>query len=144
MGTISKMVQHRMESFQQKQMKLDDLTQPEWHDIADFFCQSVIEYGTTEFKVPAVVKRQTDTTAATPSPTTFGELIQTLVNVPGQSQMTQLMSRPGTSQMCLCSEKPQAHSHISPLMPDAVPNSSQMEISKPVEHISVYPCIWCP
>jgi len=35
MGTISKMVQHRMESFWQKQMRLDELTQPGWGDIAD-------------------------------------------------------------------------------------------------------------
>ena len=35
MGTISKTVQHRMESFQQKQIRLDELTQPEWEDAAD-------------------------------------------------------------------------------------------------------------
>jgi len=32
MGTISKMVQHHMESFWQKQMRLDELTQPGWGD----------------------------------------------------------------------------------------------------------------
>jgi hypothetical protein len=37
MGTISKMVQQRMESFRQKQMKLDELTQPRWEDAADYF-----------------------------------------------------------------------------------------------------------
>jgi len=30
MGTISKMVQHRMESFRQRQMRFDKLTQPGW------------------------------------------------------------------------------------------------------------------
>jgi len=30
MGTISKMVQHRMESIRQRQMRLDELTQPGW------------------------------------------------------------------------------------------------------------------
>jgi len=30
MGTISKTVQHRLESFRKKQMKLDKLTQPCW------------------------------------------------------------------------------------------------------------------
>jgi len=36
MGTISKTVQHRMESFPQKQMRLDQLTQPGWGDAADY------------------------------------------------------------------------------------------------------------
>jgi hypothetical protein len=37
MGTITKMVQQRMESFRQKQMKLDELTQLLWEDAADYF-----------------------------------------------------------------------------------------------------------
>jgi len=37
MGTISKTVQHCMESFRQKQMRLDQLTQPGWGDAADYF-----------------------------------------------------------------------------------------------------------
>jgi len=37
MGTISKMVQHRMESFRQKLMRLDELTHPGWGDAADYF-----------------------------------------------------------------------------------------------------------
>jgi len=37
MGTITKMVQQRMKSFQQKQMKFDQLTQPRWEDAADYF-----------------------------------------------------------------------------------------------------------
>jgi len=32
MGTMSKTVQHRMECFRQKQMRLDELTQPGWGD----------------------------------------------------------------------------------------------------------------
>ena len=88
--------------------------------------------GTTELKVPAVVKPQTDTTAATPSPTTFGELMQVLDIVPGQSQMPQVTSLQGSSQMRLGSEIPQADNHIVALMPDTVPDSSQMEIATPV------------
>jgi len=38
MGTISKTVQQRMESFRQKQTKLDELTQPGWEDAAEYFC----------------------------------------------------------------------------------------------------------
>jgi hypothetical protein len=37
MGTITKMVQHHMESFQQKQVRLDQLTQPGWGDAANYF-----------------------------------------------------------------------------------------------------------
>jgi len=37
MGTISKTVPQRMESFRQMQMKLDKLTQPGWEDAADYF-----------------------------------------------------------------------------------------------------------
>jgi len=36
MGTFSKMVQHRVESFRQKQMKLDEMTRPVWGDAADY------------------------------------------------------------------------------------------------------------
>ena len=37
MGRISKTVQQCRERFQQKQMKLDKLTQPGWGDMADYF-----------------------------------------------------------------------------------------------------------
>jgi len=37
MGTISKTVQHRMESFRQKQIKFDELTQPGSVDAAHYF-----------------------------------------------------------------------------------------------------------
>jgi len=37
MSTIYKTVQHRMERFQKKQMKIDKLTQPGWGDAADYF-----------------------------------------------------------------------------------------------------------
>jgi len=35
MGTITKMVQQRMERFRQKQIKLDELIQPGWEHAAD-------------------------------------------------------------------------------------------------------------
>jgi len=140
MGTISKTVLHRMESFQQKQLRLDELTQPGWGDAVDFFREREMKHGTTELKIPAVGKPQEDSTAATPSPTTFGELMQALNIVPGQSQMPQVTSRQGTSQMRLDLEKPQADNHIVPPMPAEVPNSSPIEIVKPVQHVSFYPC----
>jgi len=100
-----------------------------------------MKYGMTHLKIPAVGKPQEDSTAATPSPTTFGKLMQTLDIVPGQSQMPQVTSRQGTSQMRLGSEKPQADNHMVPPMPAAVPDSSPIEIEKPVQPVSFYPCI---
>ena len=141
MGTISKMLQHRMESFRQKQMRLHQPTQPGWGDTADYFRERDMKYGTTELKVPAVGKPQTDSTAATPSPTTFGEHMQALDIIPGQSQMPKVTSRQGSTQMRLGSKKPQADNHIVLPMPDAVPDSSQIEIAKPVQPVSFYPCI---
>jgi len=73
MGTISKMVQHRMESFRQKQIKLDELTQPGCKDAAKYFRERDMKYGTAELKVLAVVTPQIDTTAASASPPTAGE-----------------------------------------------------------------------
>jgi hypothetical protein len=37
MGTISKTVQYHMESICQKQMRLHELTQPGWGDVANYF-----------------------------------------------------------------------------------------------------------
>jgi len=39
MGTISKTVQHRMESIRQNQIRLDKLTQPGWGYAADYFSE---------------------------------------------------------------------------------------------------------
>ena len=106
MGTISNTVQYCMESFRQKQMRLDKLMQPGCGDTADSFGERDMQYGMTELKFPAVVKSQTDLTAPTPSPTSFGELMQTHDIFPGQSQMPQGTSRLGSSHMWLGSEKP--------------------------------------
>jgi len=66
MGTISKSVQLHMESFRQKQMRLDKLMEPRWADMADYFNERNMKYGTTKLNVSAVVKPQTDMT--TPKP----------------------------------------------------------------------------
>jgi len=75
MGTISKIVQLSMERFRQKQMKIDELTQPGWGDAVYCFFETDMKCGTAEIKVPAVVTPQTDNVAATPARTTFGEVI---------------------------------------------------------------------
>jgi len=141
MGTFSKTVQHRMESFRQKQLRLDELTHPGWGNVADYFRERDTKYGTTELKIPAVGKPQEDSTAATRSLTTFGELMHALDIVPGQSQMPQVTSQQGTSQMRLGLEKPQADNRTVPPMPTAVPDSSPLELAKPVQPVRFYPCI---
>jgi len=142
MGTISKIVQHCMESCWQKQMRLEQLTQPGWGDAANYFRERDMKYGTTELEVLAVVKTQPDRTAATPSPTTFGELMQVLDIILRQSQMPHVTSQQGSSQMRLGTEKPQANNHILSRMPDALPDSSQMEIATPVQPSSFHPSIY--
>jgi len=127
MSTMSKTVQHCMVSFGQKQMRLDELTQPGWWDAADYFRERIMKYGMTELKVPAVWLLLTVMTAATPSPTSFGVLMGAFDIVPGQSQMPQVRSRHESSQMRLGSEKPQAENHLVPPMPAAVPDSSDRD-----------------
>jgi len=100
-----------------------------------------MNYGTTQLNIPADVMPQEDSTAATTSPTTFGELMEDLDIFPGQAQMPQVTSWQGTSQMRLGSEKPQANNHIALPMAAAVPDSSPIEIAKLVQPISFYPCI---
>lgn len=94
----------------------------------------------TELKVLAVVKPQTDMTAATPLPTTFVALVQALNIIPGQSQMLQFTFQLVSSPMGIGSDKPQADNHIVTLMPDADSNSALMEIAKPVRPLSLYLC----
>jgi len=77
MGTISKTVQHSQETVRQKQMQLDELTQPGWGDAANNFHERKMKSRTAELKVPAVFKPQIDITTASPSLTTFRQLMQT-------------------------------------------------------------------
>jgi hypothetical protein len=92
MGTISKTVQHHMESFCQRQMTIDVLTQPGWGDAANDVHERDMMYVTAELKVQAVVKLQMDTSAATPSPTTIGEYMQTVHIVREKLQMPAVTS----------------------------------------------------
>jgi len=97
MGTITQTVQHRMESFRQKQMRLDELTQPGRGDAANYFGERDMRYGSAEWKVPGVVKPQIDSTTATQSPITVGEHMQAPEIVQGQSEMPAVTSRPVSS-----------------------------------------------
>lgn len=101
MGTISKTVQHCMESLRRNGISLDELTQNRRPDAADNRRERHPKYRTTELMILALVKPGTDRTAATPSWTTFGVLLQTLHIVSGQSQMPQVVSQPGRSRVRL-------------------------------------------
>jgi len=139
--TICKTVQRRMESSQQKQIRLHQLTQPGWGEASDYFCECDMKYGTAELKVLAVLKPRRDTTAAAPSPTTVGEHMQTLDIVRGEEQMPAVTSLPGSSQMRLALEKPQLHKFIPVLSLDRAPDSTPIEDAKPVVPVCFYPCI---
>jgi len=78
MGTITKTVQQRMERFRQKQVKLDQLTQPGWEDVADYLCERDKQYGTTELRVLAIVQPQPHDEAPAPLTATFRELMESL------------------------------------------------------------------
>jgi len=84
MGTISKTVQHRMESVWQWQIRLDELTQLGQGKAADYVNDRVMKYGTAQLQDSTVVKPQTDKTAAAQSRTTLGEDMQTPDVVPRQ------------------------------------------------------------
>jgi len=138
MGTITKSVQQRMETFQLKQSMLDEFTQSELEDAADYFHQSDKQYGTSELSVPAVVQLQTDDHAAVPAPTTFWERMECLDIAPGILQMPQGISHPGSSSMTLGSGKSQSNMSISGLAPTTEPDSLLIQNAKPVELIRFY------
>jgi len=75
----------------------DELNQPGSGDSTDNIQMRDGEYGMTELMVLAGLNPQTDTLEAAPALTTFGEVMQALDTVPGQSQMLQVTSRQGSS-----------------------------------------------
>jgi hypothetical protein len=141
MGTISKTVQQHMERFRPTERKVDELTQPGWEDAADYFRERDKKYGITKLRLPAVVQLQTKDDAPAPPPATFGELLENLDIVPGNSQRPQGTSRPGSSHIRLGSVKPQSKLSIPSGEPAAEPDLSMLLKAKPVEAVGFYPCI---
>jgi len=141
MGTISSMIQCRMDCFRQKQMKFNQLRWPGWGDAADCFHERDKRYQMTEPKVPAVCQLQMDDDAASSAATTFGEPMETPESVARKSQMLQVTSRPGSCHMRLGSRKPQTHKHIPSLSSEASPVLSMIMKSKPVEPVSIHLCV---
>jgi len=144
LGTITETVQHRMENFRRKEMRLDELTHPGWGDAANHRRKRDMRYRTAKLKVPAVVKPQIDTTAGTPSPIEVGEHMQTPEIVQGQLEMPAVTSWPGSRQIRLGSEKPQSHKLIPVLSPSMDSDSMPIQDSNPIEHLSLYAYIKHP
>jgi len=138
MGTITKTIQQHMERFRQKQMKFDELTQPRWEDVADYFGERDKMYGISKLRVPPVVQPQTNDDGLPHPLTTFAELMESLDIVPGISHGT---SRPQSSHIRRGSVKPQSKLSIPSSEPAAEPDSSPFLKAKPVDPVSLYPCI---
>jgi len=141
LGTISEIVHQHIKRFQQKQMKLDELNQPEWGDTADKFCERDKQYSKSELIVVTVDKLQTDYDAAAPAPTIFRELMVCLDIFPGLVQLLQGTARPGSTHLRSGSGKLQSDAGITALSLAAEHDSSHMRNAMPVEPISFYPCI---
>jgi len=137
-GTIIKTVQRRMERFWQKKMMLEELTHPGWGDAADYSCERDKKYGTSELKVPDVIKSQTDHVAVAPPQTTYGELIETLDMVPRISRMPPYTPQPGSSHVRVGSGKPKSPEHRSSLTPAAECDWSLIWFATPVQPVSAY------
>jgi len=106
-GTITKTVQQRMERSRQKQMKVDELTQPGWGDAANYFRERDKKYRTSQLRVLAVVQPQTHDDTPSSPPTTFGELMDSLDIAPGISPRLQGTSSPGSGHIRLGSLTPE-------------------------------------
>jgi len=81
-------------------------------DVGNYYRERDKKYGTSELRVPAVIKPETDQDFAAPALTTFGEVLEYLDIVPRRSQMPQGTSQPGSSHMRLGSGKPQSDAGI--------------------------------
>ena len=118
MGTISTMVQCRMERFQPNQMSFDELTQPRWGDAVDFFHEQDKKQGSAELNIPAVMKPKNEELMASPALISFGERVETLHIMRGILQMQPGTSRPGSSQTKLGFWTPQSYKCTVALTPD--------------------------
>jgi len=74
MCTMSKTVQQRIRTFRQNLMILEQLTLLECGDSCYCFCQYDQNYHTSKLRVPAGIKPEAVDDAATPVPTTPGEV----------------------------------------------------------------------
>jgi len=139
MGKVCNKEQHCQESFWEIILRFEKRTHPGMRDTTDFFGERDRKYELAELMVLAVVKRQTDTTTATPSLTPFAVLMQTLDLIPVQSQIPQRTSQPGSCLMRLGSEEPESYKGIASQLPDEVANSPPIENAHHVNGINSDP-----
>ena len=85
--------------------------------------------------VLAVIQPHTADDAASSVLTTFCEPVETLDSVPGNLQMPQVTSPPGSSHMRLGSQRPQKHECIPSLPPTPMPDWSLIQQFKNVEPV---------
>jgi hypothetical protein len=144
MGKISNRGQSSKESFCQKLISLDDLTQLQWVDAADIVRKGDMTYGMAEFKIPAVVKLQMDQIAAPPTCTTFGELMETLDIFLGELQTLHRTTQPGGSDIPVSSGKLHSRRNMVSPLPSGVRDLSPLNTLMPVELIHFYLEIYHP
>jgi len=105
----------------QKQIKLEEFTRPGWEDAANFLHQRDEKYRTSELRLPADVKRQTDDDGVAPAPITIGVLLVCVDSVPRISRMYQQTSRPGSCHIRLGCWKPQSNTSIASVVHPTMP-----------------------
>jgi len=140
-GTMAKTVQQHIETFRQKQMKLNVLTQPGWKNAADYFRERDKKYGKSKLSVPTVIQPQTNDDALAPPSTAFGQCIESLDIVRRISQRLQWTSRLGCSHIRLGSVKPQLKSSIPSGKAAVELNSSTLLNVNQVEPEMFHPCL---
>jgi len=121
-------------------MNLHESTHPGWGDEADYFCQRDQEDGRTELKVPEVVQSQREKNATWSASTPVAEPMETHDTLHRKSQMPQVTSQPGSSQMRLGLQKPLIYEGIQSFPPTPPLDSSVIQISMHVEPVSYNPC----
>jgi len=139
MGTISKMVQHRLKGIWTYQRNVDGLTHPRSRDAADSFCERDMMYGMIQLRVTGVVQTWPAEDASPSGPTKVGEPMEPPESVPGILQIPRLTSQPGCSHMRGGSRKPHTCKCIPSLLLDGMTDSSPIEKSKPVEPECCHP-----
>jgi len=140
MDTISKVVQHHLPSIQQIRIVapwLDGTGMGErgWLHVWERY--EVWDYRNVG---SSSCQALTEMTAATPSPTTFGELMHTVEIVPVHWQMPRGTSWPGICQIRLGSENSQSYHWAGYLQPKSEQNSSPNLLLKAVEPVNIFPC----
>jgi hypothetical protein len=135
------MLQQRIERFRQMQMKLDELTQPGWEDVANYFHDWDKKYGTSKIGFPAVVQPQMDDNASAPAQTLFDESMECLGILPGISQILPGIPRPDSSHIRLGLVESYLNTS-TPILESALERNTLPFLNvTPVKPLSCYPVI---